>query len=156
MGYFQDSRCHHFTNFYVLETASGLGLGVSVHLHSALGSHPLTCAGYMHAATISVVHTCIHPAVFKRPSFLGVLPPFGSYSLSASSSTEFPGTCWDGFAGVIPLGLNVPRSLTLCTVSGWVSLFVFIFCRRKRLWWRLGKAQIYEYCTMLLKVIVWL
>jgi hypothetical protein len=76
-----------------------------------------------------------------------------AYTLSASSSTELPELCREGFDGDIHIRLSVPRSRSLHTVWRWVSVFVPICYRRKLLWWWLSRALIYEYSRMPLGVI---
>lgn len=59
------------------------------------------------------------PLVLCDPVYLVPSFPFGSYTLSASPSTEFSEPRGDrDLMEATHLGLSVPRLLTLCTLSG--------------------------------------
>lgn len=67
-------------------------------------------AGPVHGASVSVRY--IGPIGLRSLSFLDVLHPSDFYSLSSSSSPAHNGDITSH------LGMTVPRTLTLCILSG--------------------------------------
>ena len=61
---------------------------------------------------------------------------------------------WIGIWWRNTLELNVSRSLTLYIFSGHESLFIYLYWRRKLLWWWLSMSLNYVYSRMSLRVIL--
>lgn len=78
------------------------------------------CGGPVHAASVSVSHMCVGPAVSGRHRFIDLLHPpltlnfFLPPLLQGSLSPEVG----IGLIKTSCLGLKVSRSLTLCPLSG--------------------------------------
>lgn len=77
-------------------------------------------------------HVCVIPVLSIRPYVFSI--PSGSYSISASSSTEFFESCGEAIDGD---GLFRAESSKmyhyLCIFQLWISVFVSKYCRRKLL-----------------------
>lgn len=134
------SLSHPFTNHLQVAISYGVASGLGI---PALGSHPVqTFAGPVRAATVSVNLK----VVSRRPWFLDVLHLLWLLSHTAPWAPR-RGIWWKHL-----LWLNVSRSLTLCILPDWISVFIPIWCRKRLLQGRLIKARIYEYSRMSLVI----
>ena len=89
------------------------------------------------------IHMRINPVDLEGLVSLVSSIDFGSYILSASSSTGFHEPRGEGFDGDILF--SAKWSLTVFVLSDCASLFTSISCRSKPLWWWLSKVLIHEY-----------
>lgn len=84
---------------------------------------------------------------FREPSLLDVLYSLW-LTLFTSSCTGFPEPWGEGFNGDISFRTESSKiSHPLNITWMWASIFVFICCWKKFLWWWLSTAMIYEYIT---------
>ena len=88
------------------------------HCHSLHSLYELSCVSPLvsedTASSVSSVPSAF--TVFLLPPRQGSLSPEGKDLMEASC-----------------LGLSLPKSLSLCTLSSWIPIFVAIYCRRNPL-----------------------